>query len=311
MSHLSPQSQEYSNLWTFIHTVWGSIGKDGKGTPFFPGPQPISIERRHMPQLRAKPYVVCEKTDGTRMALVCLASQCVLVNRSMTMFPVKLRTPPDGRKGTILDGEYVKAKDGKEYFMVYDALIVGGVNVKKEPLTKRLDVATKFVKKIMKTTKDPFLVKMKTFCTMDDVKSVVDKVNGCEYDYNTDGLIFTPVDEPVRMGTHETLFKWKPLDHNTIDFLVKNRRDGTIGLYIQERGELIFSSLIKPNQVSNEWRAALMDNCIVECQYQTDAWPKWWKPTNIRTDKTHPNNRRTLNRTVINIEEDIKIEEFV
>ena len=312
MAHqLSHQSSEYKKLWTFIHTTWGSIGKDGKGTPFFPGPQPISIERRHMPQLRAKPYMVCEKTDGTRMALVCRDGMCVLVNRSMAMTPVKLRVSPGAYKGTILDGEYTHTKSGKDYYMVYDALMVNGESVKTDDLVTRLNTAEAMVKKILKTTKDAFLVKMKTFNLMKRVGSVIEKLNTNGYDYNTDGLVFTPINEPVRMGTHETLFKWKPLDHNTIDFLVKNRPDGTIGLYIQDRGELVFSSFIKPDNISEEWRRELRDNCIAECQYQSRAWPAWWKPQNIRSDKTHPNNRRTMSRTMVNIEEDIKIEEFV
>ena len=308
---LDPSSSDYTKIWDFVHLIWGSIGKDGKGTPFFPGPQPISIERRHMHLLSEKPYMVCEKTDGVRMALVCLGGVSVLVNRSMTMFPVKLRTPPKARNGTILDGEYTKTKTGQDHYMVYDALIEEGKNVKKENLDIRLQTADKFVRKILKTVKDPFLVKVKSFYTMGDVGTVVEKVKSDSFDYNNDGLVFTPVNEPVRMGTHETMFKWKPLDHNTIDFLVKNRRDGTVGLYIQDRGELVFSSLIKQEQLSSEWRSTLVDNSIVECQYQSDAWPKWWKPKNMRTDKTHPNNRRTLTRTIVNIEEDIKIEEFL
>jgi mRNA guanylyltransferase len=36
----------------------------------------------------------------------------------------------------------------------------------------------------------------------------------------------------------------------------------------------------------------------------------WWKPIKVRTDKTHPNNRRTFYRTLVNIKEDIKMSEF-
>ena len=36
-----------------------------------------------------------------------------------------------------------------------------------------------------------------------------------------DGLVFTPVYDPIRLGTHETMFKWKPLEKNTVDFLMK------------------------------------------------------------------------------------------
>ena len=36
-----------------------------------------------------------------------------------------------------------------------------------------------------------------------------------------DGLVFTPINEPIRIGTHETMFKWKPQAKNTVDFLMK------------------------------------------------------------------------------------------
>ena len=41
----------------FIHHVWGS--KD-----YFPGPQPISIERKHFPILKGAEYVVCENSTS-------------------------------------------------------------------------------------------------------------------------------------------------------------------------------------------------------------------------------------------------------
>ena len=295
------------NLHTFIHTTWGSVGKDGTRPRFFPGPQPISIERKHMPMLRRKPYLVCEKTDGTRISLVCYGPDIVLVDRKMAMTPVKLRVPPSASKGTILDGEYVTARDGKDYYMVYDAVMVSGELVKHKSLHERIESATSFVKKIMKTTKDTFRVKVKTFYTMDNIGTIVNKVRKDEFHYNNDGLVFTPDNEPVKIGTHKTMFKWKPRDHNTIDFLVKHRRDGTIGLYIQEHGELIFESLITQDKKT----IGMKENCIAECQYQTESWPRWWKPLNIRTDKTHPNNRITLSRTMVNIEENIKIDEFL
>jgi hypothetical protein len=260
-----------------------------------------------MPLLRKYPYLVCEKTDGTRISLVCYGKDIVFVDRKMAVTPVKLRVPPSAKKGTILDGEYVTAKDGKEYYMVYDAVMVSGEMVKHKTLNERIESASSFIKKIMKTTNDTFRTKIKTFYSMDEIGTIVQKVKGDEFEYNNDGLIFTPINEPVKIGTHEKMFKWKPKDHNTIDFLVRHRRDGSVGLYIQERGELIFESMISPGNTTFD----LYDNCIVECQYQTESWPRWWKPLNIRTDKTHPNNRRTLSRTMVNIEEDIKIDEFL
>jgi len=50
----------------------------------------------------------------------------------------------------------------------------------------------------------------------------------------------------------------------------------------------------------------MTDGCIVECQYYQGAW----FPVNLRTDKTHPNNRRTYYNTLTNIKEDIQWQEF-
>ena len=58
------------------------------------------------------------------------------------------------------------------------------------------------------------------------------------YDYNTDGLIFTPanyavggnaidIPGPLTKSTWEHSFKWKPVEYNTIDFLVSIKKDKT------------------------------------------------------------------------------------
>lgn len=101
----------------YIHEVWGS--KD-----YFPGPQPISIERCHFPILRGAKYLVCEKTDGERHMLVALNIGTFLVNRSFEVKEVKLNLPRKAFEGTILDGELYE-----NTLMVYDAVRVSGVPV--------------------------------------------------------------------------------------------------------------------------------------------------------------------------------------
>ena len=304
-----------THLAQFINHAWGSIGKDGTYPPFFPGPQPISIERRHFKHFKNE-YYACEKTDGVRIALVCLeingTKHCCTVDRAMKFQPVVFKSiGKRAYNGTILDGEMVTTKDGKTMFMVYDAVLICGENVKGSNFKDRLDKIKIFIKSIMKMKSDPFLIKLKTFYNMSDIHKLVEKIKCDDFEYKNDGLIFTPVRDPIRIGTHETMFKWKPRDMNTIDFIVKNRQDGTIGLYVQEKGEMVFYTLIKPDQITAEWRDLLVDNTIVECKFLDNVWPKRWEPTGIRSDKTHPNNRRTLNRTMVNIREDIQLEEFI
>lgn len=290
----------------FLHTAWGTL-KGDEIPPFFPGPQPISIERRHFPILKNNVYVACEKTDGVRyMCLIMKVDDkklCLLVNRKLDIFLVSLNLPRKTYDGTILDGELVKNKKNKKwYYLVYDAVMVDGEDTKQLNLGDRIMKVQPVIDGIKRLTKDPIVIKMKQFQKMNNLK------NFCEnhlpkLDFNTDGLVFTPVNEPIRTGTHETLFKWKPQEQNTIDFQLIYRKTSW-GLYIQERGNLMFQSEIAHNE-SPDW---FVENNIVECKYDSSTFK--WIPLSTRTDKTYPNNRRTFYRTMVNISEDIKISEF-
>jgi len=158
----------------------------------------------------------------------------------------------------------------------------------------------------MRLAKDPIMVRLKKFVTLNELENFQKNVVP-NLPYETDGLVFTPVNDPVRLGTHENMFKWKPRDQNTIDFQVKFKPDGTAALYIQDRGSLIYESEVSPSQMDLSW---LHEDCIVECQYMVDTFPLWWKPLKIRTDKNYPNNRRTFYRTMVNVQENIQWEEF-
>lgn len=295
-------------LLHFINSSWGSIGPNGTYPPFFPGPQPISIERKHFPTLSGNEYFCCEKTDGTRMALVCYGSHCVMVNRALHMTPVKFHMSKRMFKGTIIDGELVDCKDGKKMFMVYDGVIVGGELIRDKSLPERLEYLKKFASGIMKMKKDPFIISVKTFYDFGNLKELFDKIKKNDFPYEHDGVVFTPVKDGVKIGTQGNLFKWKPLEKNTIDFLVKCRPNGEYGLYVQDKGDHVFESVLLPTQVQS---FSLSDGTIVECRYMSHEWPRWWCPVGIRTDKTHPNNRRTFHRTLVNIQENIQLNEFL
>ncbi len=269
----------------FIQDSWGS-----SDVSRFPGPQPVSIERRHFCLLKRQPYLVCEKTDGVRHLLVSTPEGIVaLVNRAFNVEPVKIRIPKD----TLLDGELVKAKSGKVLFMVYDAVRVKGEDLMRAPLNQRLEKARAIIKGIIKTAAAPFEVRVKT---MIDLGSPIPDLNSFEYE--TDGLVFTPKEEPIRMGTHETMFKWKPRERITIDFCLQNGKE----LFVQDRGEPYKEAELH----TRNKRPDLVNGTIVECGYGDLGW----FVEKIRTDKTHANNRRTYFRTLVNIRENILVTEF-
>lgn len=286
----------YTEALRIFHGAWGLTIQ----ASIFPGPQPISIERKHFPILKNNDYMVCEKTDGVRVALLAFMFQSkkvtLLINRALVMTWVSLSLPKMAHSGgTLLDGELVGNN-----LILYDGVWVSGEDLKYKNLLERLEFIDQFVKGIIKMAKDTIVVSLKTFTPLKEFKEMPSSP------HPIDGLVFTPVKDPIKLGTHETMFKWKPRDKNTVDFQVKHRPNGKCGLYVQEKGTLIFESEITPEKVES-W---VSENDIVECRYMIDDTPMWWKPVGLRRDKTYPNSRRTFYRTMVNVREDIQWEEF-
>lgn len=246
----------------------------------FPGPQPISIERKHIHLLSKHRYLVCEKTDGVRHFLACFTDSqnrkiCALVNRSFdhTLYP--LTVPRD----TLVDGELL----GKT-FIIHDVMWIQGQDMRQMNLLERLERARALVKAILP------IPKIRVVCKNMIPYSEIAKIMLGEH---TDGVIFTPVDEPVRMGTHRTLFKWKPLERITVDFYLKDGK-----FCIQNESKMLVVQKY-PDHSDKEG--------IYECSFDGDIW----EPIMKRTDKSHPNNKRTYERTLINIKENIKFCDLV
>ena len=290
-------------ITTMVHNAWNSTSE------YFPGPQPISIERKHFPILKKNTYVVCEKSDGVRHVFIALMYEgvklCVLVNRAFEIVLAPLSVPKVAYQGTIIDGELISTNSKSPTFLVYDAVMVSGVSVTNQNLIERLVAANTVVSGILKIATDPVTLKMKTFFNLGDMEEFQTKYIP-SLEYKVDGIVFTPVNEPIRIGTHETLFKWKPREQNTIDFKAKYVGNKWC-LYVQEKGVLIFESDLKSHEVP-PW---ITEDCIVECQYMIHDEPRWWKPINLRKDKVHPNNRRTFYNTLKNIRENIQLSEFL
>lgn len=248
---------------------------DSNNRERFPGPQPVSIEKKHIPLLSKNRYLVCEKTDGVRHFLVCFTDSqnrkiCALVNRSFDYELFPLTVP----RNTIIDGELLG-----NTFIIHDVMWIQGQDMRQMNLLDRLARAKALVKAILP------IPKIRVTCKNMIPYSEFDSLKLGE---KTDGVIFTPVDEPVRMGTHRTLFKWKPRERITIDFYLKNGN-----FCIQNESKLLVVQKC-PEHSDKEG--------IYECSYDGDIW----EPILKRTDKSHPNNKRTYERTLVNIQENIR-----
>lgn len=258
----------------------------------FCGPQPISIERKHLIELK-KDYYASFKADGTRHCFVCLNFQnkniCLLFDRRLDVYQLRMHVPREFFKGTLLDGEII---DGpQKYFLAFDCMMISGKNVSSLKFEERLvhiDVITKNVKSDFINFETKKFVPLNNF-TEPDLR------------FPSDGYIFMPNDEPVRFGTHNTFFKLKNGLDNTVDFLINKHK-----LCLLKSGNL--TKTINKIDYSTISKDKIIEDGIYECKYVSD---KTWMPLHKREDKTDPNSYYVYQRTLVNIKENISMKEIL
>lgn len=257
----------------------------------YPGPQPISIERKHISVLQSHKYYVGHKNDGERYAVCCIYHEnkprCFLLNRKLEVKPIALKLSRKLYDGTILDCELVN-----NTLFIFDVPLFSGISLKSKPFSERLDFAHAFIKGCKLNENDVFRFKVKDFVLRENFKTL----KKCE---NSDGYIFVPEDKHVQTSTHNFYFKWKPLIKNTIDFALNTNCQ----VFLQNAGKLCKAPNVTVNYQNNEEKTI-----IVECQYEKG---NTWKGLHLRHDKLVPNSLFTYKRTLVNIEENIQISELV
>ena len=131
---------------------------------------------------------------------------------------------------------------------------------------------------------------------------------------NIDGLIFTPIDHPIIFNRDYDLLKWKE-DH-TMDLFVKIVGK-KINLYYNKKNEnVLFKSY--PEKSENyqnivkflkDPKKQLKTGVIIEFKYTPDK--DLFECYRLRTDKDKPNGEITVNNTLTNITENLKILDLV
>ena len=243
-------------------------------------------------------------------------SQCIIVNRALNFFNINIKCEENIYNGTLLDGEVIFNKtDKKWYFYIHDALMLCGNKINKLTHSVRLSDTKSCIQTFIDNNSDiknSLNIVVKEFYPFNKFNEFVENV----YDksINNDGIIFMPENLPVISGTQYSMLKWKPENKHTFDFLIKEAELGfEVFVYHMgnikqfanihnktEEGKTFIENVKKMDKYKNE--------CIVECSFNKEI--SNFTPLLIRTDKTHPNSLRTIERTLFNINEDIKIKDF-
>jgi len=204
---------------------------------------PVTMMRRHLsseiPHNISKGYTVTVKADGERAGLYVSRDRKLLkvTNRGVTWTGITALN--DSHIGDFVDGEYILDKN---LFCIFDIYRFRNRDVKSLPLMKtdedmtlnsRLGVARAFIDDLKTNFTTaysliPLRVETKQFLAGDgpSMEEAIRTVMNTEYEFQRDGLIFTPRDtgvaptEDTRGDTWMRVYKWKPADQNSIDFLV-------------------------------------------------------------------------------------------
>ncbi|RDD38378.1 mRNA-capping enzyme [Trichoplax sp. H2] len=282
----------------------------------FPGSQPVSLTYNNITLLRDRRYRVSWKADGVRyMMLIHKNDEIYMIDRNNSIFKIPHLKFPRGSdlnshiENTLLDGEMVIDKvstpNGDQYYpryLIYDIICFEDENVGNKKQSERMAIIEKEIisprnqaaaRGIIDKTKETFSVRNKQFFDAKDARYVLDTFTKKVF-HETDGLIFSPEDEPYIPGRCDTVLKWKPAELNTVDFklhLVKVEKHGCLPtkearLHVGYGNSQRHVATI-PGKGLNKF-----DSKIVECCL--DGKTRTWKILRIREDKAFPNAHSTF-----------------
>ena len=210
---------------------------------------PVTLERRYLnpetPHNISEGYTVTNKADGDRSGLYVARDRKVLRIPSNVdqLVWTGITARDDSHVGDFIDGEYIADKN---LFCIFDVyrfrnrdvkslpLLTNDEDIAKNPLKSRLGCAKLFVEDlktqfIMDPSADPLRVETKLFLAGDgsSMEEAIKTMLTTQFEYNIDGLIFTPRSTGVaphdqrRGKTWLRVYKWKPPHQNSIDFLLR------------------------------------------------------------------------------------------
>lgn len=208
---------------------------------------PVTMVRKHIrpgnPHNISKGYTVTNKADGERSGLyVANDGRILKFTPKLQVTWTGLKVKDNSHAGDFLDGEFIADKN---LFCIFDVyrfrkrdtrnlpLMTTDEDTLNNPLNSRLGCAHLFLDDMKDFQVEPSLkpmrIEAKLFLAGDGsvMEEAITRMLDTQFEYKTDGLIFTPRTSGVapqadRNGSTWTrVYKWKPAEQNSIDFLVR------------------------------------------------------------------------------------------
>jgi mRNA (guanine-N7-)-methyltransferase len=270
-----PYNVQESVYAAYSKLVFGEAPRHSTGNREFIGPNSCTLQIKNIvetdntnePNIRQN-YCVTEKADGERKLLyINKEGKIYLIDTNMRVQFTGCLVDPNLCGETVLDGEHIKFDRNKQYrnmFMAFDIYFLKKESVRDKDFMKsdggELEVSdiqkyrflmlsliveeiNKTLRSFIKDARADLEVATKTFYFAGDIfkrcSELLTKMNDHLFPYETDGIIFTPINTGVggtKSGqtcrlekfTWPLSLKWKPPEFNTIDFLVTTKNDNHV-----------------------------------------------------------------------------------
>ena len=289
----------------YMILIQGDKYDNGRITPRnFIGPSSLTLQMKNIiepdentivPNIRNN-YTVTDKADGLRCLLyVSHDGKIYLITTNMNIINTGAYVENKDLYFSLLDGEYIlhnKNNQNIYLFAVFDIYYINKKSVREFAFTGIVTETDKKEKFRMKLMNDyvkllklkyvsnsvcNFRVEAKRFyMTTEDVtifqgcSQIMSNFKDGAYEYNTDGLIFTPSNTavgsdvvgtagPLMKNTWVHSFKWKPAEFNTIDFLVTIKKN--------EKNEDLISNIFEEGTNVKQTKVSQYKTLILRCGY--------------------------------------------
>jgi 2-polyprenyl-3-methyl-5-hydroxy-6-metoxy-1,4-benzoquinol methylase len=206
----------------------------------FVGAQPHTLQKAELEVLYKNRYSVTEKLDGDRTFVLIDNNNIVYLidNNLNNIYKTNLSTKTI--KNCILDGELLQSGLYNKHFHIFDILFFDGNDLRKNKeynLYDRLGLCMVILEDLKYLKTDFFEMSLKTYF-FDNVflgsEIILDNPS-----LHTDGLIFTPIDEPY-IPIKNNILKWKPVHQNSIDFFAIKKGDHWDLFVLDKDGLVLF-----------------------------------------------------------------------
>jgi hypothetical protein len=190
------------------------------------GNRPINLTTKLLPSIKSN-YVASIKADGLR----CFLYYDEYIYSIIHPFIIT-NIEKNNLKGVyLLDCEYIEKYD--EYY-IFDILIHENKDVTNYNLKERINLISKdFLTKKIK------LKEIYNLNNKDNIFKISKEIYNKKYDFRTDGIIYTPIYESYY---NYFIYKWKPLEQQTIDFLIREIKSENSGINELKKYNLFVSS---------------------------------------------------------------------